>query len=415
MQSKVTNDQEALDMLYLANCALNEKEADTNCLADFPMSRIFQLAEEQSLGSLTYFGIASYAEQFTGKEGDLTGEDQTTLFSKWRDVMLRSTRRQVLFDVERSAILDFLEQNQIRYMPLKGSVIKDLYPNPVMREMSDNDILYENKDKAMERIHAWFKQRGYHTEHVNESKDDVYKKKPIYNIEMHRALFLSFFNKKLAAYFEPEKLWDRSVPDNSKKYQYRMTDEDFYLYLLGHAFDQKGGVGFRIVMDIEVFLRAKGESLDETIVQKGLEETDMVEFEQKVRRMTQLLVAPSYDNLIAEYQAFSDSEKQFFHQMTKSGTYGDGASAIENVRSIIQENGGGTTKTDYITNRLFPRGEYLKALSPDVYEHKIKYPAWVTKRILSRGIPNMKQYLREVRILRNTNHSSSAQKTKNSE
>ena len=52
-------------------------------------------------------------------------------------------RKALLFDAERKGILDFMEQRGIWYLPLKGVVLKDYYPAVGMRQMSDNDILYD--------------------------------------------------------------------------------------------------------------------------------------------------------------------------------------------------------------------------------------------------------------------------------
>ena len=49
--------------------------------------------------------------------------------------------QECLMDVEREEIITFFEEKNIWYLLLKGLIIREYYPNPALREMSDNDIL----------------------------------------------------------------------------------------------------------------------------------------------------------------------------------------------------------------------------------------------------------------------------------
>ena len=52
----------------------------------------------------------------------------------------KAVRKNILFDSEREAITSEMEKQGIWYLPLKGAILKELYPQIGMREMSDNDI-----------------------------------------------------------------------------------------------------------------------------------------------------------------------------------------------------------------------------------------------------------------------------------
>ena len=58
----------------------------------------------------------------------------------------KAVRKNVILDVERTAIFEEFERKGIWYMPLKGSILKELYPENGMREMADNDVLYDAKN-----------------------------------------------------------------------------------------------------------------------------------------------------------------------------------------------------------------------------------------------------------------------------
>lgn len=60
------------------------------------------------------------------------------------------------------------------YLPLKGIIMKDYYPSVGMRQMSDNDILFDAD--AWERMEKHMISEGYKAEHVGKGNHDVYHK-----------------------------------------------------------------------------------------------------------------------------------------------------------------------------------------------------------------------------------------------
>lgn len=60
------------------------------------------------------------------------------------------------------------------YLPLKGIIMKDYYPSVGMRQMSDNDILFDAD--AWERMEKHMISEGYEAEYVGKGNHDVYHK-----------------------------------------------------------------------------------------------------------------------------------------------------------------------------------------------------------------------------------------------
>lgn len=60
------------------------------------------------------------------------------------------------------------------YLPLKGIIMKDYYPSVGMRQMSDNDILFDAD--AWERMEKHMISGGYKAEYVGKGNHDVYHK-----------------------------------------------------------------------------------------------------------------------------------------------------------------------------------------------------------------------------------------------
>lgn len=96
-------------------------------------------------------------------------------------------------DTERHQLEKEFAKNGIWYMPLKGSILKDWYHKFGMREMADNDILFDEKKRN--DVKQIFQNRGYTVESYGKINHDAYEKPPIYNFEMHVELYLELYEK----------------------------------------------------------------------------------------------------------------------------------------------------------------------------------------------------------------------------
>ena len=164
-----------------------------------------------------------------------------------------------MLDVERTAISEELEKNGIWYLPLKGSILKDLYPENGMREMADNDVLYDSTKQ--QKVKELMLSMGYAAESVGKHHHDTYMKPPVLNFELHTVLFGANSGSLYAYYREPQRLM---IQDEGKKFGYHMSDEDFYVYVTAHEYKHfsSGGTGIRNLLDCYVFVKTKGDSLD---------------------------------------------------------------------------------------------------------------------------------------------------------
>ena len=97
---------------------------------------------------------------------------------------------------------------------MKGSILKDWYPKPGMREMADNDILFDSSGRK--QVRELFQNRGYKTVSFRKGNHDTYEKPPIYNFEMHVSLF-QWTYKKLNEQYENVK--ENLLPVDGTAYQ----------------------------------------------------------------------------------------------------------------------------------------------------------------------------------------------------
>lgn len=185
-------------------------------------------------------------------------------------------------ELEVARILSVFEQNQIKCMPLKGYLLKQLYPRPDLRLMADVDILLQEGD--LEKAKPLMLSFGYHPEDVG-GHHDVYYKPPVMNIELHRAL-MSEEHEKLYDYYESS--WRFARLKESSQYIHQMSHEDFYIYLLAHLAKhyRRGGTGVRSIMDVWVYLNRYRLELDWNYIDGELNKMELLAFTRNIEKLS---------------------------------------------------------------------------------------------------------------------------------
>lgn len=170
--------QIAYDTIYLASFGINSKcKPDEKCLDRYRTN-------EENRKELFRMSAKHFIDALTGMTLKQAG---VALPKYWEERMVKAVRKVLLFDEERKKLCAWMDREHIWYLPLKGIVLKEYYPSIGMRQMSDNDILFDAD--AWERVEKHMCSEGYETESVGKGNHDVYQKPPVYNFEMHRSLY----------------------------------------------------------------------------------------------------------------------------------------------------------------------------------------------------------------------------------
>ena len=90
------------------------------------------LAKHDSVEAIAWAGLDEAARSALPEE----------LRHAWGAAADLTLLRQLQFDVERERITARMEAGGLSWLPLKGVLIAGYYPQPGLRSMSDNDILY---------------------------------------------------------------------------------------------------------------------------------------------------------------------------------------------------------------------------------------------------------------------------------
>lgn len=287
------------NVVALVGAALAGKKTKLGDGADYDGA--LALAKRHSVASLAFRALDK-------------DECPSDTYKKWSDCADAALKKEILFDAERAAILSELEKEGIKYICLKGIVIKELYPEKGMREFADNDILYDVSRKA--DVLKIMTSRGF--EAINlEYVHDTYHKAPIYNFEFHKMLFPK--THPLAKHFANVWASAEKIGDGC---EYRMTNEDFYLYFIAHFYKHfaNSGSGLRYFCDL-YYLKKKlcARDFDEKYVAERLEKAKLAEFEKKAAALAEKITGSpedlTYDDLC---------------YVMESGTYGRRDTSIRN-------------------------------------------------------------------------------------
>ena len=142
------------------------------------LEKIYTLSEKHSVAAMSDMALES--------AGAFQGDEKSVLKSQWMETKERAVRKNLLLKAERQVLFKYMDLNRIWHMPLKGAVIESMYPRFGMREMADQDILFDPSYQT--QICEWMEKRGYYVQCVGMGNHDVYEKPPVYNFELHTSL-----------------------------------------------------------------------------------------------------------------------------------------------------------------------------------------------------------------------------------
>ena len=266
-------------------------------------------------------------------------------------------------------IFNAFEVNGIDCVPLKGWVLQDLYPNPAMRYMCDLDILF--KPEQSDDVRRVLEALDYVPQELG-GNPEVYFKKPIMNIEMHKRIV-----RDKTDYYD--RIWERVVPQPRCAHTFSMSPEDYYLYMIAHFYKHfiGGGTGVRYVCDTEVFLRRYGDALDRAFVDDQLEKSGYLDFERQVRALC---------GVWFRGESADDELTAFSRKMLFCGVFGTPERAGDNaMRAAVQQMPGRSVRSKrllYILSLVFPPLSVMRDVYPVLRRLPFLLPVfWIVRGV----------------------------------
>lgn len=169
-------------------------------------------------------------------------------------------------------VLTGFENAGIDHMPLKGFILKHMYPSIEMRNMCDVDILIHADE--IEKIKPIMEENGFSFE--KESPHEFIFMSGMVTVELHKSLVPNY-NKDLYSYYGDG--WRFAKLRKGYKYRYELSFEDFYIYNIAHTAKHylNGGTGIRQIADMyimqknDIFINANKEYIKRELNKLGLD------------------------------------------------------------------------------------------------------------------------------------------------
>ncbi|MBQ4120728.1 MAG: nucleotidyltransferase family protein [Clostridia bacterium] len=235
----IDNKQTARHLIALLGAELLGKEF-AEMLSEEEIKEIYTLSKAHDL--------AHIAGDALSRAGLLQGE-AVKAFQKWQYLALYRYQR-VSYEI--SELRRVLNDEKIPFMPLKGTVLREHYPDPAMRTSVDIDILVHGED--LERVKNLLIETLSYRFDVEEGHDVSFFAPSELHVEIHFAL-CDEKDKRTLSLGDP---WENAHLKEGSLYEYEMTNEFFYAYTLAHAAKHfyVGGCGIRPFMDMVVMRRS---------------------------------------------------------------------------------------------------------------------------------------------------------------
>ncbi len=279
-------------------------------LAEKPdMEGLLKLAGKHKIGALMYYALLSGGY-------DAEPVTQQLFFHCCRYMAVSEGQMAML-----TRLFAAFDERKIDYLPLKGVLLKSIYPNPEMRRMGDADILFRREQ--YDAIKELLTEKGFAFEY--ETDHEAVWKHPSLLLEMHKRI-VPRRDKDLYRYFGNG--WAHAVPDVDNPCRYHFTPEMQFVSLFVHLVKhyRGGGIGLSHIIDLWVFRRHHPE-LDEAVVRAALDNMYLGEFYANVWETLQVWFEGAeatektdfITNVIFENGVYGTRERAHLSYVAKAG------------------------------------------------------------------------------------------------
>ena len=349
-------------------CGAELTEEDKTGLTPELLPRLYTLSKSHDMAHIVAQGLSNLG---------LLGEDEIS--QKFQKQQMLAVYRYQKLNYELEQICQTLEDAKIPFIPLKGSVIRQYYPEPWMRTSCDIDVLVHEEE--LERAVALFEEKGYKSDPKSSHDISLYSVGGIH-IELHYETVEE--GRAVDANAILSNIWENAVPQTTGSVHMMLTDEMFYFYHVAHMAKhfEEGGCGIRPFLDLWILEHRVAHN--DTNRNALLEQGGLLAFANAGRHLSSVWFDGAKHNEVTE---------QMQSYILFGGVYG----TLDNRVAIQQNKQGG--KIRYLMSRIFMPYDSLKFLYPILNKHKWLTPVMEVRRwfrLLRKG--RMKQSLHELNV-----------------
>ncbi len=252
-------------------------------------------------------------------------------------------------------VCNVLEAEKIPYIPLKGSVIKELYPQPWMRLGCDIDILVREED-VQNAADAIIKELGYEQKSIGKHDIQILSTENIY-VELHFSLLEEDVSPAMSKVLN--KAWKHAKLCEKAKSRYEFDDAMFYFYHIAHMAKHflGGGCGIRPFLDLWLMENSKKYDTPETAAL--LKKSGLTDFAKATRKLSRVW--------------FSGEEHDKVTKIMEEFIFSGGCFGSKETKMLSeQQKAGGKLK--HIFSRIFVPYDDLKGQYPIIKKYKFLTP-----------------------------------------
>ena len=336
----------------LVRAAINEKYANDKSFSyitvDY-LQAIYSLSKSHDVVNI----VASVLEKY-----NLLGDDEWS--QKYQKQLMTSVYRYKRIDYEIKQICSVLESTCVPFLPLKGALIRQFYPEPWMRTSCDIDVLIHScdDDVAIQALCS----AGYNLQPKMTNHDYPLLSPSGVKLELHYTL-MNKGDDRVRNMLDA--VWQECSPEVAGGYRYKMSNEMFMFYHVAHMANHfvYGGCGIRPFIDL--WLLKEKMPVDQQKLDEMFERTGLTAFYNASLSLSEVWLGES------EHDGMTSNMENF---ILTGGVYG----SVSNSAAVKSAKGQSKLRT--ILKLVFiPRAD-LAIIYPKLKKYPVLYPFYQVKR-----------------------------------
>jgi hypothetical protein len=272
-------------------------------------------------------------------------------------------------------IKDILQKAEIKFILLKGSVLKDIYKQSYMRVMGDIDILIE--EHHILKVQQLFELNQIKSIGNSYAHDRYMTVDRVY-IEVHPRLYHDFDPKYKPLFIDPWKYALQKVG-----FEYQFTKEYELVYLLYHLAKHlsSSGIGIRSILDIGLYQSKYELNMDIDILETYLDVAELKQFYLVLLELNKTLFEFTFKKeLNVNIELKEEDKATLLNYIIISGLHGNGSAfnafAARNAHYHLKNK----SRVRMIFDIIFPKYKDMAEMYPYIKKIKVCIVcAWMSR------------------------------------
>ena len=340
-------------MFHLIKCSVCGCEFDESLKSELSgevLAELYKLSKPQDMAHILADVLLS--------KGLIPDGDIKQLYSKER---MTAVYRHAQIKHELARLFAVLDESGIKYMPLKGSVIRKYYPKPELRTSCDIDIFVDGDD--LDRASDILGQKLSYRFDVRTPHDVAFFSESNTHVELHFDLIEN--DERVRAVLS--RVWDESAADVDSPCRMVMTNEMLLVYHVAHMAKHFSGGGCGVRPFLDLWIIKNKMKYDERKVESFLSECGLNTFFEQSMLLSDVWFSDS---------CHTELTREMEDYILGASIYGN----IENRVAILKTKQGGRFR--YIMSRIFLPYKKLKKVYPRLEKYPVLLPYYQIKRWL---------------------------------